>query len=114
MMWRKSTLRLTDSLPPLTCTVLPVHPWTPGVGRKAATGSYLSPQNAAHWLAQKLSGTGRNLRVMVVMLLRHLTAGIYVPARRLLSGVTPASAGASLAHGANSGHAGHHPYAASA
>lgn len=68
MIWRKVTLRLADSLPPLTCTILPVHPWTPGVGRTAATGSYLSPQNAVHWLAQTLSGTGRNLRVMVVML----------------------------------------------
>lgn len=68
MRWREATLRLSDSLPPLTCSILPVHPWTPGVGRTAASGSYLSPHNAVHWLAQKLSGTGRTLRVMVVML----------------------------------------------
>ncbi len=67
MTWRRADLCLSSALPPLTCSVLPVHPWVYGVGNVTDSGHYLSPVNAVTYLADKLGAAADNVAVCVWM-----------------------------------------------
>ncbi|MGP9420632.1 hypothetical protein ACT3RT_16750 [Ewingella sp. AOP9-I1-14] len=66
-MWRKATLSIGQNMAALACSVLPVHPWVYGVGQEAGEGSYLSPKNATHYLASKLTGDDGEIAAVVFM-----------------------------------------------
>lgn len=57
--WRKQHMKMAAGLPPITCSILPIHPFVYGVGQTNSSGSYLSPTNAIHHLANKLTGAGQ-------------------------------------------------------
>ncbi|MEQ4671813.1 hypothetical protein AB7W30_16735 [Providencia manganoxydans] len=50
----------------ITCSILTAHPFIYGLGLKTNTGSYLSPENAIEYIANKLAGTGQ-ASVLVLM-----------------------------------------------
>ncbi|ACR69447.1 hypothetical protein DBV23_15845 [Edwardsiella ictaluri] len=54
MPWQRVHLTLPDELPPITCSVLAVHPWTHGAGLRTDSGCYLSPENAIAFLADRI------------------------------------------------------------
>lgn len=64
--WRKQIMRMAVTMPPITCSILPVHPFVYGVGQNNESGSYLSPTNAINHIAGKLTGAGR-VSVLVLM-----------------------------------------------
>lgn len=66
-MWREARLAFTDSLAALNCSIVPAHPWIYGLGQQTENGAYLSPVNAISYLAEKLSGTGGNADVVILM-----------------------------------------------
>ncbi|MBT1426920.1 hypothetical protein IAF05_04140 [Dickeya dianthicola] len=67
MTWRRADICLSSPLPPVTCSVLPVHPWVYGVGNVTDNGHYLSPANAVAYLAERLGAAADNLAVCVWM-----------------------------------------------
>lgn len=66
-MWREARLAFTDSVASLSCSVIPAHPWVYGLGQQTDNGAYLSPVNAAEYLAGKLAGIGGMTEVAVFM-----------------------------------------------
>ncbi len=56
--WRKQNIKMAAGLPPITCSILSVHPFIYGIGQTNSSGSYLSPTNAINHLADKLTGAG--------------------------------------------------------
>ncbi|PHM61999.1 hypothetical protein [Xenorhabdus ishibashii] len=67
MRWQHKTLQLSPNLSGISVAIVPVHPFIYGVGQQADSGSYLSPTNALHYLANKLIGAG-NLNAVVLMI----------------------------------------------
>lgn len=67
-MWFPGVLKFPDNLAGITCSVVPVHPWTFGAGRQEESGNYLSPTNAIEYLSQKLAGTPGEVDVLIFML----------------------------------------------
>lgn len=67
-MWYPAWLKFPESLSPVTCSTVPVHPWTFGAGHQEESGNYLSPQNAVDYLVKKLTGvTGEN-DILILMI----------------------------------------------
>ncbi len=64
--WRKKTMKMAASMPPITCSILPIHPFIYGVGQNNESGSYLSPTNAINYIAGKLTGAG-HVNALVLM-----------------------------------------------
>lgn len=64
--WHKKSLRMSASMQQITCSILTAHPFIYGLGLKTNTGSYLSPENAIEYIANKLAGTGQ-ASVLVLM-----------------------------------------------
>ncbi len=67
-MWCKATLVIADDIAPLSCSIVPAHPWVYGLGQSTDSGSYLSPANALSYLAKKLVATGSTGEVIVLMI----------------------------------------------
>lgn len=67
-MWVRKKLQLSGEAGQIICSVLPVHPWTPGAGKKEATGVYLSPENAIAWATAKLASAPASLDVTAILL----------------------------------------------
>lgn len=91
MTWRRADICLTSALPPVTCSVLPVHPWVYGVGNVTDSGHYLSPVNAVTYLADKLGAAADNVAVCVWMVCGS-GLGEFLPALDALTVVFPAPA----------------------
>lgn len=66
-MWREAKLAFTDSVAALNCTIVPAHPWVPGLGQQTENGAYLSPVNAISYLADKIAGLGGVSDVVILM-----------------------------------------------
>lgn len=64
--WYRKNMKMAADMPPITCSILPVHPFVYGVGRTNESGSYLSPANAVNYIAGKLAGAGQ-ISVLVLM-----------------------------------------------
>lgn len=64
--WHKQHMKMAAGLPPITCSILPVHPFVYGIGQTNSSGSYLSPTNAINHLADKLTGAG-HVSALVLM-----------------------------------------------
>lgn len=66
-MWFPAWLKFPDALAPITCSVVPVHPWTFGAGHQEESGSYLNPLNAIDYLVKKLAGVTADTDILIVM-----------------------------------------------
>lgn len=64
--WHRQNMSMAADMPPITCSILPVHPFVYGVGQTNDSGSYLSPVNAVNYIAGKLAGSGQ-ISVLVLM-----------------------------------------------
>lgn len=64
--WYRNNMKMAADMPPITCSILPVHPFVYGVGQTNDSGSYLSPANAVNYIAGKLAGAGQ-ISVLVLM-----------------------------------------------
>lgn len=64
--WRKRNISMSMNMQEITCSILTAHPFIYGLGLKTNTGSYLSPENAIEYIANKLAGTGQ-ASVLVLM-----------------------------------------------
>lgn len=64
--WRRQNMSMAADMPPITCSILPVHPFVYGIGQTNDSGSYLSPVNAVNHIAAKLTGSG-HISVLVLM-----------------------------------------------
>lgn len=87
-MWRKSVLRMPGNMQALTCSMVPAHPWVYGVGRQETSGSYLSPANAADYLADRLAGQGEEISATVFMICANSHTE-FMPLVTALAGVLP-------------------------
>ncbi|WP_140920158.1 hypothetical protein [Limnobaculum xujianqingii] len=67
-MWFPAWLKFPQKLAPVTCSVVPVHPWTFGAGHQEESGSYLSPSNAVEFLVKKLNGVTDDMDILIIML----------------------------------------------
>lgn len=68
MTWTRKTISVSADMPPLSCSVIPVTPWTYGLGRYEESGVYLSPPNAINWLAGKMAGSRASGDVTIIMI----------------------------------------------
>lgn len=66
-MWQSKKLTLSGDVGAIICSVLAVHPWTPGAGKQESSGMYLSPENAIEWAAKKLAGAPSSLDVSAIL-----------------------------------------------
>lgn len=66
-MWKKCELRLTENLRTGDLSVVSAHPWVYGLGQQTKNGVYLSPVNAAGWLAEKLLSLTDTADVVIFM-----------------------------------------------
>ncbi|WP_370604450.1 hypothetical protein [Citrobacter braakii] len=66
-MWRKVSLAFTDSVRPISCSVVPAHPWVPGLGQHNSTGGYLSPLNALQYLGTRLLENSAGTHNIIMM-----------------------------------------------
>lgn len=90
-MWRNSILRIVDNMAPLSCAIVPAHPWVYGLGQSADSGGYLSPANALGYLAKKLASSGGNGDVIVLMIAEN-THDAFMQGLSSLATVFPAPA----------------------
>lgn len=90
-MWRKSVLRIADDMAPLSCAVVPAHPWIYGLGQTTDSGGYLSPANALTYLAKKLIASG-GTGDMIVLMIAENTHDIFMQELNSLASVFPAPA----------------------
>ncbi|MCT2387294.1 hypothetical protein [Erwinia pyrifoliae] len=90
-MWCNATLRIADGMAPLTCAIVPAHPWVYGLGQSADSGGYLSPANAVNYLAKKLVTSGGNGSVIVLMVAAN-THDDFMQELDKLAAVFPAAA----------------------
>ncbi|SFC50201.1 hypothetical protein [Pragia fontium] len=67
-MWFPAWLKFPKSLAPVSCSTVPVHPWTFGAGHQEESGNYLSPANAVDYLLKKLSGASGEQDILVLMI----------------------------------------------
>lgn len=90
-MWRESVIRIVDDMAPLSCSVIPAHPWVYGLGQSTDSGGYLSPANALGYLAKKLlSGTASG--DVIVMMVAENGHDAFMQALGSLATVFPAPA----------------------
>lgn len=66
-MWHNKKLVLNGGAAGIICSVLAVHPWTPGAGKQESSGVYLSPENAISWATKKLAGAPSSLDVTAIL-----------------------------------------------
>lgn len=66
-MWKQSIIQIASDMAPLSCAVVPAHPWVYGLGQSTDSGGYLSPANALGYLAKKLTSSGGRGDVIVMM-----------------------------------------------
>ncbi|EFH5328787.1 hypothetical protein LNR08_003771 [Escherichia coli] len=66
-MWHESIIQITDNVAPLSCSIIPAHPWIYGLGQQTENGAYLSPANAVAYLAEKAAGIGGAADVVILM-----------------------------------------------
>ncbi|WP_085841462.1 hypothetical protein [Enterobacter asburiae] len=66
-MWQSKKLTVTGDVGAIICSVLAVHPWTPGAGKQESSGVYLSPENAIEWAAKKLAGAPSSMDVTALL-----------------------------------------------
>ncbi|UAN50077.1 hypothetical protein KGP26_20330 [Serratia sp. JSRIV002] len=90
-MWRKATLRIADDMAPLSCAIVPAHPWVYGLGQMTDSGNYLSPANALGYLAKKLAGSGGQGEAIVFMIAEN-THDAFMSGLNSLAAVFPAPA----------------------
>lgn len=67
-MWFPAWLQFPESLAPITCSMVPVHPWTFGAGHQEESGNYLSPANAVDYLLGKLAGVTGEQDILVLLI----------------------------------------------
>ncbi|MGP9421508.1 hypothetical protein ACT3RT_21225 [Ewingella sp. AOP9-I1-14] len=90
-MWRKSVLKIADNMAPLSCAIVPAHPWVYGLGQSTDSGGYLSPANALAYLAKKLAASGNSGDVIVLMIAEN-THDAFMQGLNSLAAVFPAPA----------------------
>ncbi|MDR3432549.1 MAG: hypothetical protein P4L95_11715 [Rouxiella aceris] len=88
-MWRESIIQMADNMAPLSCAIIPAHPWVYGLGQSADSGGYLSPANALGYLAKKLASSGVIGDVTVLMIAEN-THDAFIQGLNNLSTVFPA------------------------
>ncbi|KVK24148.1 hypothetical protein MX050_00930 [Enterobacter hormaechei subsp. steigerwaltii] len=88
-MWRNSVLKIADDMAPLSCAVIPAHPWVYGLGQSTDSGGYLSPANALGYLAGKLASSAKSGDVIVMMIAEN-THDVFMKALGNLATVFPA------------------------
>ena len=66
-MWFPAWLKFPQKLKAVTCSTVPVHPWTFGAGHQEASGHYLSPANAVDYLVKKLEGITDDINILVIL-----------------------------------------------
>lgn len=66
-MWKKCEVSLTDHIQAGNIAVVAAHPWVYGLGQQTENGVYLSPLNAAGWLAEKLASLTDRADVVIFM-----------------------------------------------
>ncbi len=87
-MWTRKNISISADISPLTCSVVPVTPWTYGVGQHTDSGAYLSPANAVGWLAGKLAASEGSGDVMIIMITGN-THALFMEAVGTLAAVLP-------------------------
>ncbi|WP_336819371.1 hypothetical protein [Cedecea sp. MMO-103] len=90
-MWREAKLAFTDSVAAVNCTIVPAHPWVPGLGQQTENGAYLSPVNAVSYLAEKIAGMGGASDVVILMATSQTHDGFMASLNQLVD-VFPAPA----------------------
>ncbi|AVU49576.1 hypothetical protein V8J32_001416 [Enterobacter hormaechei] len=88
-MWRNSVLKIADDMAPLSCAVIPAHPWVYGLGQSTDSGGYLSPANALGYLAGKLASSAKSGDVIVMMIAEN-THDVFMKTLGNLAKVFPA------------------------
>ncbi|ELC2815772.1 hypothetical protein RIX35_004965 [Salmonella enterica] len=66
-MWKRVNLALPHNTAPVTCSQVAVHPWDAQYGHSTPDGCYLNPVNAIKSLADKLSNTGSQSDIIILM-----------------------------------------------
>ncbi|QFH51507.1 hypothetical protein [Leclercia adecarboxylata] len=66
-MWKRSQVRLMKNSMAGSVVAVTAHPWVYGLGQQTANGVYLSPFNAANWLAEKLMALKDVADVVILM-----------------------------------------------
>ncbi|RTP93090.1 hypothetical protein EKN38_25430 [Enterobacter sp. WCHEn045836] len=87
-MWHSKKLTLSGDAASINCSLLSVNPWTPGAGRREASGCYLSPENAIRWATDRLSGAPANLDV-TALLMSAPTLSLFASALASAAGIFP-------------------------
>ncbi|QHM72948.1 hypothetical protein [Mixta intestinalis] len=87
-MWQDSVIKIADDMADVECSVIPAHPWIYGLGQSMESGGYLSPANALAWLAKKLSASGGQGDV-IVMMIAETTHSVFMQALNGLAAVFP-------------------------
>lgn len=90
-MWRPAQLKIADNMAPLSCAIVPAHPWVYGLGQATDSGGYLSPANALAYLAKKLTASGTTGEVIVLMIAEN-THDAFMQGLNSLAAVFPAPA----------------------
>lgn len=88
MTWTRQTISINAGTPSLTCSVLPVTPWTYGLGQYEDSGVYLSPANAINWLAEKMARSHASGDVTIIMIAEN-THDLFIQAMETLTAVLP-------------------------
>ncbi|HGU5547582.1 TPA: hypothetical protein IMH44_005308, partial [Escherichia coli] len=88
MTWTRKTISVSADMPPLSCSVIPVTPWTYGLGRYEESGVYLSPPNAINWLAGKMAGSHASGDVTIIMIAEN-THDLFMQSMAALTAVLP-------------------------
>ncbi|MCA2075052.1 hypothetical protein [Escherichia coli] len=88
MTWTRKTISVSADMPPLSCSVIPVTPWTYGLGRYEESGVYLSPPNAINWLAGKMAGSRASGDVTIIMIAEN-THDLFIQSMAALTAVLP-------------------------
>lgn len=88
MTWTRQSISISTSATPLTCSVLPVSPWTWGLGHHEASGVYLSPANAINWLAEKMLKSHASGDVMIIMVAEN-THDLFMRSMEAITAVLP-------------------------
>jgi hypothetical protein len=88
-MWKESVIKIADDMAPLSCSIIPAHPWVYGLGQAADSGGYLSPTNALAYLAGKLASSSLSGDVIVMMVAEN-THDVFLKALGNLATVFPA------------------------
>lgn len=88
-MWKESVIKIADDMAPLSCSIIPAHPWVYGLGQAADSGGYLSPANALAYLAGKLASSSLSGDVIVMMVAEN-THDVFLKTLGNLATVFPA------------------------